>query len=189
MGWGSDLKDKVPHAKVPETQWRSGRQHQRLASRFYQLKTEHARTEQYLHWVKARPDAQCWWCKCPSQTRDYLFKVCPEWKMQRKILWMEVLKETKRWKSRWTVRDLLADGRCGRAVLDFLSSTDMGRLVPPLKEVGDAGSEVSKSDLWERWERQEEREGEAEALAAVGDGEKRPLFLPTPSFMALEGEE
>jgi len=35
----------------------------RLASRFYQLKTGHARTGQYLHWAKVRPDAQCWWCK------------------------------------------------------------------------------------------------------------------------------
>jgi len=64
--------------------------------------------------------------------------------MQQKILWAEVLKETKRWKSRWTVRDLLADGRCGRAVLEFLASTDVGRLVPPLEEEGDAGSEVSE---------------------------------------------
>jgi len=61
--------------------------------------------------------------------------------MQQKILWAEVQKETKRWKSRWTVRDLLVHGRCGQAVLDFLSSTDVGRLVPPLEE-GDAGSEA-----------------------------------------------
>jgi len=164
----------------------------RLASRYYQLKTGHARTGQYLHWAKFRPDAQCWWCKCPSQMRDHLFKVCPEWKMQQKVLWAEVLKETKRWKSRWTVRDLLADRRCGRAVLDFLSTTDVGRLVLPLEEKDDAGSEMSEWELRERRERQEEREGEAEALGAVdnmGDGEELPLFLPTPSFMASIGEE
>jgi len=34
-----------------------------LASRFYQQKTGHARTGQYLLWAKIRPDAQCWWCK------------------------------------------------------------------------------------------------------------------------------
>jgi len=124
--------------------------------------------------------------------RDHLFKVCPEWKMQQKILWAEVLKETKRWKSRCTARDLLADGRFGRAVLDFLSSTDGGRLVPSLEEEGDAGSEVSEWELRERRERQEEREGEAVALGGVGDrgdGEELPLFLPTPSFMASAGEE
>ena len=142
---------------------------------YYQLKTVHARTGQYLHWAKARPDAQCWWCKCPSQTRDHLFKVCPEWKMPQKILWAEVLKETNRWKSRWTVRDLLADGRCGRTVLDFLSSADMGGLAPPL-EKEDAGSEVSEWELRERREQDEE-------------GEEPPLFLPTPSFIESAGEE
>jgi len=58
----------------------------------------------------------------PLATRDRLFEVCPEWKMQQEILWTEVLKETKRWKSRWTVRELLADERCGQSVLDFLST-------------------------------------------------------------------
>jgi len=47
------------------------------------------------------------------------------------------------------VRDLLADGRSGQAVLDFLPSMDMGRLLSPLEEEGDAGSEVSE---WEHWE-------------------------------------
>ena len=102
--------------------------------------------------------------------------------------WAEVLKETKRWKSRWTVRDLLADERCGGAVLDFLSSTDVGRLVPPVDEEDDAGSEVSEWELRERRERQEEQEGEAEALGAVdgrGDGEELPLFLPPPCIHGI----
>jgi len=45
--------------------------------------------------------------------------------------------------SRWKIRYLLSDGRCGQAVLGFLSSTDVGRLVPPLEE-GDAGSQASE---------------------------------------------
>jgi len=32
-------------------------------------------------------------CRCPTQTRDHLFKVCPDWKAQQKILWAEVRKE------------------------------------------------------------------------------------------------
>jgi len=59
------------------------------------------------------------------------------------ILWAEVQKETGRWKSRWRIRDLLADGRCLQAVLDFLSSTNVGRLVPP-EEVRDPGSEATE---------------------------------------------
>jgi len=58
----------------------------RLASRYYQLKAGHCCTEQYLRSAKVRPTAQCWWCQCPSQTRDHLFMVCFEWRMQRKIL-------------------------------------------------------------------------------------------------------
>jgi len=113
----------------------------RLASRYYQLNTGHSRTGQYLHWAKVRSTTQCWWCQCPTQTRDDLFKVFPERKMQQKTLWAEVQKETGRWKSRWKIRDLLADGRCGQAARDFLTSMDVGRLVPPLKE-SDAGSQV-----------------------------------------------
>jgi len=47
--------------------------------------------------------------------------------MQQKILWAEVRKETEEWKSRCKNQDLFADRRCRQAVLDFLSSTDVGR--------------------------------------------------------------
>jgi hypothetical protein len=53
--------------------------------------------------------------------------VCPVWRELQKTLWAEVRKETGRWKSHWKIRDLLADGRCSRAVLDFLSTRDVGR--------------------------------------------------------------
>ena len=90
-------------------------------------------------------------------------------------------KETERWKSRWKIQDLLADGRCSQAVLDFLSTTDVGRLVPPEYE-GDAGSKVSEWKLRERQEREEERGAEAAVLGAGEElgGEEQPLFLPTP---------
>jgi ribonuclease HI len=55
-------------------------------------------------------------CPCTKQTRDHLFKVCTAWRDQQKILWAEVRKETRRLKSRWKVRDLLADERCSRAL-------------------------------------------------------------------------
>jgi len=71
------------------------------------------------------------------------------------------------------------------AVPDFLSSTDVGRLVPPLEESG-AGSEVSEWERRERRERGEERVAETEKRGA---GDEQPLFLPTPSFMASADEE
>jgi len=83
--------------------------------------------------------------------------------------------EIGRWKDRWKVRDLLADGRCSRAVLDFLSSTDVGRRVPP--EEDDAVSAVSELEVQEWLEEQG-------AGAEGPDGEEPPLLLPTPDFMA-----
>jgi len=104
--------------------------------------------------------------------------MCPEWKAQQKILWPEVRKETGRWKERWKIQDLLADERCGRAVLDFPSTTDVGRRVPGEEE--DAVSVVSKLEVRE-W--LDEQEAGAEG-AGVGE---TPLFLPTTDFIAPAG--
>jgi hypothetical protein len=179
----SKKKYKMPTMQRPDgTVAGSSKRH---ASRFYQLKTGHCLTGQYLNWTKSRPTAQCWWCPCTTQTRDHLFKVCIAWKEQQKSLWAEVRKETGRWKNRWKVRDLLADERCSRAVLDFLATTDVGRLVPaPAEE--DGQSEVSEWELRERREREEERRMEAEELGAEVE---EPLFLPTPAFMASAKED
>jgi len=90
---------------------------------------------------------------------------------------------------RWKVRYLLADGRCSRAILDSLSTTDVGRLVPA---EDDAGSEASGWELRELREREEERRAAAEELGAAGElgsGEELPLFPPTPSFMASAEDE
>jgi len=149
-------------------------------SQFYQIKTGHCLSGQYLNWAKNRPTPQCWWCRYPNQTREHLFKVCPEWKAQQKILWAEVRKDTGRGKDRWKIRDLLADERCGRAVLDFLASTDVGRRVPA--EEGDAVSEVSEVEVRE-WLGEQGAGGEES-----GAEEGQPLFLPTPDFMASAGE-
>jgi hypothetical protein len=112
--------------------------------------------------------------------------VRPKWKGQQKVLWTEIKKETGRWKSRWKVRDLPADERHSRAVLDFLSTTDVGRLVPaPVEE--DAQSETLEWQFRERSEREEVRRREAEELGE--GGEEQPLFLPTPSFMVSTEEE
>jgi len=51
------------------------------------------------------------------------------------------------------VRDLLADGRCSRAVLDFLSSTDVGRRVPAEAQ-DDAVNAVSEPEVREWLEEQ-----------------------------------
>jgi len=131
MGLRPDLQTKyrMPKSQLPDGTVAGSTK--RLASRFYQLKTGHCLTGQYLNWTKKRRTPQCWWCRYRTQTRDHLFKERPRWKPQQKILWAEVKKETGRWKDRWKIRDLLADGRCSRTVLNFLSSTDVGRRCRP----------------------------------------------------------
>ena len=113
--------------------------------------------------------------------------MCPEWKAQREILWAEVRKESGSGEDRCKIRNLLADGRCSQAVPDFLSTTDVGRLVPAEE---DAGSEVSEVGCRERREREEERRAEAEELGVAEELAARegPLFPPTPSFMATAEE-
>ena len=64
------------------------------------------------------------------------------------------------------MQDLLADGRCSRAVLGFLSTTDVGRRVPGVEE-DDAVSAVSELEVRE-WKlgrsRERERERRRQAL-------------------------
>jgi len=185
-GRASKRKYRMPKSHRPDDTVAGSTK--RLVSRFYHVKTGHCLTGQYLNWTKNRHTPQCWRCRYQTQTWEHLLKVCPEWKTQQKILWAEVQKETGRWKSRWKVRDLLADERCSRAVLDFLSTTDLGRLVPAEEDVG---SEASEWELRECREREEERRAEAEEVGAAGElgaGEE-PLLLPTPSFMASAGDE
>ena len=90
-------------------------------------------------------------------------------------MWAEV----GRGKSQFKIWDLLADGRCSLAVIDFFS-TRMWEGWSRLRKTrgarcrnGSAGSEG----------RGEESGGGAEELGA--GGEEPPLFLPTPSFYGV----
>jgi len=112
VGGRLDLQDKVPDAENLEAGRHGSWEHQEVGLAVYQIKTRHCLTGQYLNWTKNRPTPQCWWCRYPNQTREHLFKVCPEWNAQQKILWGEVRKETGRAKDRWKIRDLLADEGC-----------------------------------------------------------------------------
>ena len=77
---------------------------------------------------------------------------------------------------------------CSQAVLDILSSTEVGKIVPAESRDEDAESEASEWELRERTEREEERR--AEELGAQEEGEEEHgLFLPTPPFMASSEPE
>jgi hypothetical protein len=82
------------------------------------------------------------------------------------------------------VRDLLADERCRRALLDFLSTTDIERLVPALlrrtlrarRQSGNSGSGEN-----------DRRRGEPRLRGWTP--RSRNLFLPTPAFIASAEED
>ena len=76
-------------------------------------------------------------------------------------MWREVYKETGRGKRRWRAHELFAEQRCSQALLDFLTATEMGRIVSPAGGEADAGSEASEWELWECHEREEKRRVEA----------------------------
>jgi len=54
-----------------------------------------------------------------------------------------VWKETGKGRERWKVHELFAERTCSQALLDFLCSTDIGKIVPA-EEGGDAESEASE---------------------------------------------
>jgi len=143
----------------------------RLVSRFYQFRTGHCLTGQYLAWTTHRPDATCWWCQYSIQTREHLLKNCPQWRSQQKTLWTTVLEEARKlpgpgptWgRDRTSIAELLADEGCSQAVLDFLANTDVGRTsAPPVAgEEDEAASEASE------WEARKQAERDWERMEAV----------------------
>ena len=64
-------------------------------------------------------------------------------------------KETGRGKRWWKAPELFADRRCGQVVLDFLSSTDVGKIVPTAEVEDNVESEASEGELRDRREREE----------------------------------
>jgi len=87
-------KYKIPEQQRPDRTVAGSSK--RSAARFYQLRSGHALTGQYLKWTKSRPSARCEWCRYQCQSRDHLLKNCPEWKTQQKAMWEKFKKETGR---------------------------------------------------------------------------------------------
>jgi len=52
------------------------------------------------------------------------------WRSQHKGMWAKVKQETGSGKDRWSIAKLFADERCSEALLEFLRTTDVGRMVP-----------------------------------------------------------
>ena len=98
------------------------------------------------------------------------------------MLWKEVWKETGKGRGRLKAHKLFAEPGTSQAVLDFLSSTDIGKTVPEVEE--GIESEVSEWELRERAELEAERRVEEPDTEGAGEtGGEHQLFLPTPPFM------
>jgi hypothetical protein len=98
-----------------------------LAGQLYQLKTVHCLTRQTSNGQRTGTLRSAGGVRIyKTQTQEHLFKSCPRWKPQQKILWAEVRKET----------DLFADERLTRSILDFVRATDVGRKMKPGSEEG-----------------------------------------------------
>jgi hypothetical protein len=59
-----------------------------------------------------------------------------------------VRRDTGRGKNRFKIRDLFADERCTRAILDFLRTTEVGRKMEQVREeVNGEGGEGGEGDV------------------------------------------
>jgi len=114
---------------------------------------------------------------------EHVLKNCPYWKAQQKILGQRFgMRPRIDSRSGASLRT-----RCSQAVLDFLCTTNAGRLLFPNSAEEDDQSETSEWEHRERQEREEERRLEAEEAGA--EVEERLRFFPTPSVMASAVEE
>jgi hypothetical protein len=48
----------------------------RIASRYYQLKTDHAPVEVFLKRIRVQEEESCWWCQAPRESVEYLMLEC-----------------------------------------------------------------------------------------------------------------
>ena len=82
-GRGKNLPGKYRPGEKQKPDPTVAKARKRLAARFYQLKTGHCLTGQYLAWTTRRPDATCWWRQYRNQTRGHLFNTVPSGRTSR----------------------------------------------------------------------------------------------------------
>jgi len=118
--------------------------------------------------------------------------VCLEWKAQQKILWAEVREGSGRGKSRFMIREFLANGRCCQTALDFLSAAGVGGGEGGVGFGSGCGRRTEQNIGVASWElrRRNGKEGEQRQEAEeLGAGLEGPQFLLAPSFTDSAGEE
>lgn len=99
-----------------------------LASRYFQLKLEHAAIGTYLYQIHAREDTTCQGCGSPRETIHHLLFECRKWRRQRNKLYRDlemdgVMKPTAT--EEYPQGRLLREPRATRALLQFLANTSV----------------------------------------------------------------
>ncbi|POS82121.1 hypothetical protein EPUL_006259, partial [Erysiphe pulchra] len=100
-----------------------------LAGRYYQLKSGHAFTAEFLHKIGKSISKRCSHCShAASQTVRHLILECRNWRRDLDIMWAEIRKA--RSETRWRgaiLRDVFADPKATAAILEFLNKTGIGK--------------------------------------------------------------
>ena len=99
-----------------------------LACRYFQLKSQHAVTAEYLFRISRQSCDLCEWCgKRERQTVRHLMLDCRKWRKERRIMWKQIRNDNG-WADNGTgIVHLFADRRATAGVLKFLEQTEVGR--------------------------------------------------------------
>jgi len=130
------------------------RANKRLASRFYQLKTGHCLTGQYLAWATRRPDASCWWCQYEIRLVSICLRTARHGKANKRPSgrpsWKRLESPLAQPGARTAPRSRSCSPTSGAARRFSISSLqDVGRTAgPPVAEEGEEGA--SEASEWER---------------------------------------
>ena len=118
-----------------------------------EIKSGHALIAKYLLRISKRRDMKCWRCGYEYQMRNHLFKWCKRWKREQNRLWVDtqegeegyegVEKVLKKPKISLPMSLVFAEGKCSHPLMDFLSSTDVGRISGVVEEAENSDHEES----------------------------------------------
>lgn len=102
-----------------------------LASRYFQLKSGHAFTNEFLHRIGKSDNNKCSFCSEASpQTVKHLMLECRKWRREREKMMIEIKKSGSHLnRKNIRIQDLFADHKATVGLLKFLKTTRIGRCV------------------------------------------------------------
>lgn len=106
-----------------------------IASRYFQLKSQHAVTAVYLVRISKQNDDLCEWCgRRKRQTVKHLMLECQKWRKERNQMRKKIRDDNGVASSEGGIANLFADRRATAGILQFIENTEVGRQVRDLEE-------------------------------------------------------